>query len=429
MTRFIHFLAATAVVLVVCCRYCYGADRVVPQYIIDLDTPPHQRWGKIYTLLLQDKQYREVFISVMQSIQDDLVSSNCFDECINRLHDSFKKKFPDYYEELEGIYDIIKFLNITFPQFVASQLEYEINMLFIPDSSSDSSELTLKDKAHLRRRPLGCTSVLTCDAKKHVLHGRNLEWDDVGVLAPLVFIVNYTRNNKVIFQAHHIPGHLGVMSGVRLNGFSISLNARTVEYNPTLDQFLDCMDAVPLQPIMTGYRYYLENFEKFEDVADNITNTYYCCPRYTILGGLNGQGARYQHYFSDEYKNFTANYTPCVIPENLQCTDRSWLVAEANSDLDVPVSIDKRRGLVMDKLNEEGRAVGASVDGLYKAMTIPNVRLIDTVFTSIMSPENGDIKTIAFTCGSSDILRTHFHFLFVCIMLFFACIVVFSPLI
>jgi len=414
MNHFIRFFGTT--IVLAACLWCYcGAERDPPQFVIDLDTPPRKRWDAIYATLLKDREYVDIFTDVMLGIQDDLANANCTEECINRLHASYKNKFPDYYEELLGIYDLIPFLNLTLPQFVASQLEIEINMLFIPDESSSSDGMAQDGERYGRHGTYGCTSVVTCDAKKNVLFGRNLEWGDGPTLAKLMFIVNFTRNNTVLFQTHQVPGHLGILSGSRINGYSIALNARVVEHNPTVDQFLDCMDAVPLQPIITGFRYYLEYFDNYKDIFKNLTNTYYCMPRYTILGGPDGKGVRLQHNFTDESKNYTANYTPCVFGEELQCSDHSWFVAEANSDLNVPVSIDTRRGLVMDKLKDEGRSVGATVDGLYEAMTIKGVRLVDTVFTSIMSPVDGIITTVAFdTSGSPDIFNAYPFF--VCLL-------------
>jgi len=409
MISFNCFSFVTALfVLLACLWCCCDAEKIPPQFVIDLATNSSQRWTKIYDTLMKDKEYRAIFTDMMFGIQDDLVSSNCFDECIKRIHASYKNKYPDYYDELLGIYDSIhSFLNITFEQFVASQLEFDVNMLFIPDDSSD--EMENGDIPHRKGRGArGCTSVVTCDSKRHVLLGRNLEWGDGRTLAKLMFIVNFTYKGRLIFQAHQVPGHLGPFSGVRLNGFSIAFNAREVDHYPTLDQFLDCLDAVPLQPLMTGLRYYLEHFESYADLFKNLTNTYYCVPRFTIIGGLDGSGGRFQHNYADEPNNFTSNYTPCVLGEELQCQNQAWFVAEANSDLNTPLSDDPRRKNVMEHLKKEGRASGATSDGLYEAMTMHKVRQIDTVHTSIMSAEKGDIKTVAFdTEGCSVFFGTY----------------------
>jgi len=309
----------------------------------------------------------------------------CDDKCIIRVNNAFKQRFPDYYEELQGISEVAFYLNMTLEELVYFQSLYEFSILNLTQQPAD-------DDLQLPFWGPGCTSVLTCDAKNNVLHGRNLDWGNAQLLASTMFRINYTLNKKLVFQSDQLCGVVGILSASHPNGFSMSINARRLSKNPTIDQFLDCLETVPLQPILPGSRYYMEHFESYEDVFQNLTNAPYCAPRYTIMGGTNGRGARFQHNMGDDYEQ----HSVLIDKEELQCTDNSWFIAQCNSDLDFPRANDTRRDTVMKELETEGRDYGCSTVGLFRAMTVPKVKNANTVHTSILSPVLGSVVTVAY---------------------------------
>jgi len=370
-----------ALVLLWC---CCTADRVPPQVELDLDLPPRQRWIQIYKELFGNQDFVYGVKGFLESSLNKL-SEVCDEECAIRLVKAYVTAFPDYYEELVGMSSVIHFMNVTAPQLVVIQFAYEMGIF----------NYTTVDELQLPLNGPGCTSVLTCDKNNHVLHGRNFDWgppEYARYIAAYMFRVNYTRNGQLLFQTDQIPTYAGVVTGVRLNGFSLSVNARTVNQTPTLDQFLNCLEAVPLQPTASGCRYYLENFKTYDEVVENLTTTAYCAPRYTIIGSNDGRGARFQHNLSDSYDDHQA----LVFKEELQCTDESWFVAQCNSDLNVSRSEDIRRDAIMNELDTEGRDYATTYVGLFRAMTVPKVKNADTVHTSVMSPNNGAITTVAY---------------------------------
>jgi len=174
----------------------------------------------------------------------------------------------------------------------------------------------------------------------------------------------------------------------------MSLNARIESYYPTWEQFLNCLDVMPMQPIMTAFRYYCEHFDNYDSLMQNITNSATCSPYYTIVGGVEGKGSRTQHSLPEVYED----YKVLVEKEDLQCNDNSWFVAQCNSDFDVPATkeADVRRLLVMNELNTETRPYGTTPVGLFHAMTVPFVKNVKSVHTTIMSPKDGEIFTVAY---------------------------------
>jgi len=360
------------------------ADKVPPQFEVDLGLPPHDRWLEVYRSLGSNQDMIDAFHLISSNFMENS-APGCDDKCIIRVNNAFKMRFPDYYEELRGISEVAWYLNLTLEQLVYFQSLYEFEILNLTGQSADND-------LQLPFWGPGCTSVLTCDARGNVMHGRNLDWDNAQLLAQTMFRINYTLNKKLIFQSDQLCGVIGILTAARPIGFSMSLNARELESNPPLDQFLDCLETVPLQPILPGFRYYMENFETYEDVYENITNTPYCAPRYSIIGGTNGRGVRFQHNMGTDYEQ----HSILIDKEELQCTDNSWFIAQCNSDLDFPRSNDTRRDKVMSELETEGRDYGCSTVGLFRAMTVPKVKNVYTVHTSILSPVTGSIVTVAY---------------------------------
>jgi len=373
-------------VLSVCLLWCCcNADKIPPQFEINLDLPPRQRWKNAYEKMYGDAYLANEMKVYSRNIKKVLSDTGCDDKCIMRLNAAYKMRYPDYYEELVGISEFVKVLNFTLEEIVAAQYRYELAIMQL-DPTVGEYDLPVEG--------MGCTSVLTCNSDNVVLHGRNLDWSDSKHFAQTMFRINATRNGKLIFQSDQLIGNVGVLTGVRPGGFSMSINARRKAPYPTLEQFLSCVETVPLQPILTGFRYYIENFETYDDLFKNITNHPSCAPRYSIIGGVGGKGARLQHILSDDYPSYQVN----ILKEELECNDNSWFVAQCNSDFDVVPSptVDERRYAVMTELNKEQRSHASTGVGLFHAMTIEKVKNVKTVHTSIMCPVNGSIVTVAY---------------------------------
>jgi len=374
------------ILIAACLWCCCTADRFPQQFELDLDMPPRLRWVKIYKQLFNDALMVSTTKAVVQNLLQRLAYYKCSDNCMKSLEISYRNRFPEYYEELIGILSTAPFLNLTMTQLAAMQSEYELTLMHAKGETDDGLHLPLFGP--------GCTSILTCDKNHHILHGRNLDWGEGSIYGKVLFRVNFTRNRRLIFQTHQIPMHLGIVSGVRHGAFSLSLNARVPTNPPSLEKFLDCMDAVPMQPIMTGYRYYFENFKTYDDFIKNSTNSPFCCDRYSIVASTDGRGGRYQHVLLTPYEQYNFNITE----EELECNDNSWFVAQCNSDFDVVPSptVDERRYAVMTELNKEQRSHASTGVGLFHAMTIEKVKNVKTVHTSIMCPVNGSIVTVAY---------------------------------
>merc|ERR1711990_1285151 len=75
-----------------------------------------------------------------------------------------------------------------------------------------------------------CTSIISQDDKGHILHSRNLDfWDGWGftdILRNLTFQADMQRNGSTVYHMTSLAGYMGVLSGMRLGGFSLTVDTR-----------------------------------------------------------------------------------------------------------------------------------------------------------------------------------------------------------
>jgi len=407
------FIAFAVVLGIVC--VC-SADRILPVFEVDLDQPPRQRWQPVYKQLLQDKIFAGTVNVLIHKGYESLHANGCDDKCVARVNNAFKVRFPEYYQEILGIADLLQPLSVTPEMLVMEQARYEWTVLGLDVPQSEKERMmriiagekavAAKAKAEAAKKELpvdelqipvrgaGCTSALVCGKDGEVLHGRNLDWFGAPNFAATMFRVNFMRNGKVLYQSEQLPGLVGVLTIARPGAFTMSLNARLELKNPTWEQVFNCFDAIPMQPLMTAYRYWAENFENYDNLVANMTRAPTCSPYFGIVAGLDGKGMRTQHKLPEVYEDYKA----IVDKEELQCTDNLWYLAECNSDFDVPATkdADVRRMLVMNEMKGENRTYSTTPVGLFHAMTVPLVKNEKSVHTTIMSPKEGEIFTVAY---------------------------------
>jgi len=392
----------TAFVLALVCAglvACCCAVNLPPSFDVNLDEKPADRWKPVYSLLFKSVTHLTIFAGLIQQGRQSLAAAGCDAACRSRLVSTFQARFPEYFEELQGIAEVAQAasLDVTAEDLVMEQLRYEWTILDIATPQQvtrDSAEKALLDE--LKLPVIGCTSTLVCNSENKVLHGRGLDWWRPDYFGTTMIHVNYKKGGKTIIQSEHLMGLIGFLTASKIGAFTMSINAKVVEgveTDPTLAQFLDCFDAVSMQPIMVGYRWYAENMASYEALIENVTTTPTCSPRYSIIGGI-GKGCRIQHNINADYSDVQ---TVSIEEEDLSCSDDSWYVAQCNSDFDVPPTPedDPRRLMVMSTFNSMGRQYGTTTMGVFHVLTSQYVLNERTVHTTVMSPNEGILLTVA----------------------------------
>jgi len=240
-----------------------------------------------------------------------------------------------------------------------------------------------------------CTSIVAQDNDGNIFHGRNLDfglwpavnwtdwqWDLTTDLKKILFEANFTKNGQVLYRTITYGGFIGVHTGVKPNGFSLSVDTR---FDNNFDRYLEKYWTDPNdnnQLLVMATRYMFENYNHYDDAIGYISQLPMVCPAYVIMGGINnGEGVVMTYgpnmtlFDKWEIKNALPNMT------NIN----NFYVLETNYDhWDEPPIYDDRRYPAEQCMDEIGQK-GVGFYSLYNVLNgLPNRNRL-TTFTSLMS--------------------------------------------
>lgn len=226
-----------------------------PKYIINLDVSPEKRWIPII------REYRDRILDVYQKM--DKILNNVAGNTTGSLGlwltrktiDMFGTK-PLYYHELESI---AKELKLPVNKVILLQLCYECFS--------------------------ACTSIIIDDETKlkYPIHIRTMDWDDT-FLRPLTINVKFVKNNQLIFEGTTWAGYVGILTGVKPNIGSVSVNYRRTKDGTIWKNIWNTLQF----KFPVGYlvRECLTYTKSYVDLKDDLEKTILIAPCYIILTGV-----------------------------------------------------------------------------------------------------------------------------------------------
>lgn len=222
------------------------------RYQIDLCLDPKQRWNRIIL------DHKENILKTLETIESN-INSIFGNGILSNLISKFFSGLTSlgavmYYKEIEGIAEL---LGISVGKVAMLQLAYEFNT--------------------------SCTSILYKNGDE-VLHYRTMDWNMLE-LKPLTIEVEFKRNGIPIFVATTWPGYVGILTGMRIGTYAVSINYRRVNegmFRNLLNGLFSCW------PISFLVRYILENYSTYEEAKNAFRNSYLMAPVYIILSGKTG---------------------------------------------------------------------------------------------------------------------------------------------
>ena len=217
-----------------------------------------------------------------------------------------------------------------------------------------------------------CTSIVTEDLSGGILHGRN--FDDVfQIMREMVVVLEFKRNNKVLYTGTSFAGFIGLMTGQKPNKFTVSYDARfTGDW-----QLNDWRAAMVGTRGIIGFliRDVFETANSFQQAVDMFSTGPLIAPCYFIVGGT--QPA--------EGVVITRGRWNAVDLWWLKPGKGRWYLLETNYDhWTSPPPTDKRREVAEKAMNQTGRANINPVT-LFKVLSTPPVLNKHTMHTTIMS--------------------------------------------
>uniref|UniRef100_A0A915N8D6 Choloylglycine hydrolase/NAAA C-terminal domain-containing protein n=1 Tax=Meloidogyne javanica TaxID=6303 RepID=A0A915N8D6_MELJA len=122
---------------------------------------------------------------------------------------------------------------------------------------------------------LGCTSIVAAQNNGKILHGRNLDYEMTQVLKDATILVDFVKNGKIQYTAVTFVLAVGIITGQKPNGFTVSLNAR-YSGGPILNILME---------LITQFE------QDYVSALSQLSWTYMIAPSYLIVGGKDGDGA------------------------------------------------------------------------------------------------------------------------------------------
>jgi acid ceramidase len=353
------------------------SDRDLPWFQVNLDAAAEDRWTEVITYFNQTFNHMmyELFKDMCHRQNDpSKCITNQFLEYISGNEDEILARYPyDWADELRGISEVS---GIALDELITFNFGYELMGL--------------------------CTSIVATNLESGVTyHGRNLDfglfmgvnwtqvqWIFTENLRNCTFNVEMMKSNEVFYKGTFFCGFIGLLTGVRENVMTITVNSR---FDDNHDQYwfdwLKNTDDTDWQETFLT-RSAIETQNTYQDAINYIHDTPIMSPGYIIIGG--------PEPFQGAVLSIGPNGTlwdEWDIPEALPANATTkWYVLETNYDhWEQPPWFDDRRYPAEDCMAEVG---GDNIDiaTLYNVLDgVPNRNRL-TTYTALMQCSTGHLE-------------------------------------
>ena len=172
-----------------------------PAYVIDLDLPPCERWAHVVRKSLPQLNRLAEYLSSTEQAE----YGRCAGDVVRRVGSlvSQAQTDPELYAEMQGIAELTAGLGLTYDKLLILNCGCDV----------------------LAR----CTSaVVRSPNGGPPMHLRNMD-GDAEAFWPLTVSLSFQRGGHTVFSGFGWVGFVGLQTGMRVNGWSVSLNYRQVQ--------------------------------------------------------------------------------------------------------------------------------------------------------------------------------------------------------
>jgi hypothetical protein len=278
--------------------YCSGPDPyhkdlfAVPNYQVDLDAPPAQRWGPIWT-----KYYSSLHEAI--DFVTSIVSADTLRdlEITGRLlNDVYPAPFGD---EIRGAAASV---NISDGLIGVANIAYELTDL--------------------------CTSIVAQTTSGQILHVRNLDFGAgmgfTDLLRNMTFSVDFVRNGTVVYRGASYAGIVGLLSVMRPGAFAITVDTKFTK--PLWDMLKEIVEALTVNgasEVSFFVRQVAETQTSYASALSVLVSQPLCAEVYLIMSGVStNQGVVVTRTLNNATDVWSIN--PAV--------NNTWFVIETNYD-------------------------------------------------------------------------------------------------
>jgi len=339
--------------------------------IVNLDLAPEDRWTEIVKPLSLEI---EALITVITRLVPPKILNIFLETCDKGVNDTFLNRFPNGYgAEIRGI---SKVTGVDTCALVIYNIAYEVLG--------------------------GCTSIVAESADGKIYHGRNLDfglgpfnisemqWQLTDALRPLLVNVHFQKGGKTLYSTTQYAGYVGLLTGFRTNGFSITVNSRfDNNYDHYLTQWIkDKTDTANFLSFLT--RTTMEKQNDFKSAMNVLSHSVMVGPSYIIVGGVApGEGAIITH---------DPNTTVARDIKKLGEGNSTFFVLQTNYDNWVaPPFFDDRRDPANDCMNDVGTKK-VDIESLYNVLHAHPNRNRLTTYTTLFNVAEGHMEASVQYC-------------------------------
>jgi N-acylethanolamine-hydrolysing acid amidase len=332
----------------------------VKTYRINLDEPPEIRWKQVCS----DPEYRKPWLTFISELRELL--GHVFDD-IEMFGEKLFGLLPaEYRLEINGCSRAV-FGNTT-------DLHGWLTILNLGYELTD-----------------GCTSIVAKNIDGTVMHGRNMDFWAGGpltnTLKDVTFIADVYKNGTRQYVSTNFVGFMGVLSGQRPGGYSVTINTR---YYPQglKELFEEIYYALRdgYSPVSFVLRDVLTATAEYSEALKQLSYIPLIADVYYTIAGI------------DDGAVITRNRTA---PDNVWSISDGgvggWYVLQTNYDHWKPVPwFDNRRGPGMDAMNAIGTKM--LLGGLLEVLSTKPVLNIQTTYTMLSAPKYEKYYTVTRYC-------------------------------
>lgn len=216
--------------------------RPVPDYVINLDLEPEDRYAGLFTV--PDTDFNA---TVWRFYQDHFENKPALTSVLYGIAAKRGPENDEQQREINGLAQLSK-LPLEFVQ--AIQMLYEVQTIMVPivnfsnyDPNIANANYTKPDTlpegyeglAEMTFHGPGCTGIVALNKDDgQVYHARNLDFQPVDVMVDLVFNGIFTRGGVEVFRSQMVAGYTMVITAARFgtnsdgtpNGYALERNTR-----------------------------------------------------------------------------------------------------------------------------------------------------------------------------------------------------------
>jgi len=364
---------------------------------IDFNLPARDRWTELITAVLDYNGFDNSYGKVLDFIEYDLPHGKEIIDTLETTLVAMGERFlhSEVFAEIQGIYSVFEKYSkrMTLGRLVLLNMFYDV-------TAGCTSVVAASTSPRYCRRPLSSqpNAPRECaNATRPVpIHGRNLDFPIPG-LANVTSVVHMVRGDETIATGVFYAGYVGVLTGQRRGGWSVSVNQRNRHWW-THEEFhiITNLIAFLSGAESTGVflRDSLLNIPTYAQAVEKLSTQVLPAPVYLIVAGArDGEGAvltrnRFGLDLSHGKENAVWSIEPTAPVRDDRFASRgnsSWFRAETNEDhWDAPR--DKRRAAINDNMSAIGQA-SIDVSSVLYALNQQPTRNDWTTFSTVMSPE------------------------------------------